>query len=104
MSALEGATHDNASSELEDLLRRMKLLETEIKNKLDCDVFDNEISSLRELLGNLESEPLKSGTVTTSAPVARQSGPQISTKDMNRIKEILEKFPGVEELQQKILK
>lgn len=79
------------------LIKRLKDLETEIKNKVDCDVYDNEIASIREMIGNIDEGAKPSATIATSAPVLKPSGPQLSTKDLNRIKEILEKFPSVEE-------
>jgi hypothetical protein len=32
-----------------------------MKNKIDCDVVDNEISSLRALIGNIESDDKSKG-------------------------------------------
>ena len=31
-------------------------MEEKIDTKVDCDTFDNEIASIREMLGNLESD------------------------------------------------
>jgi hypothetical protein len=33
---------------------RLKLLENLMNEKVDCDTFDNEISALRELIGNID--------------------------------------------------
>lgn len=37
-------------------MKRLKDLEKELENKLDCDIFDNEVSGLRAMIGNLESD------------------------------------------------
>lgn len=70
---------------------------------MDCDTFDNELAALRAMIGNMD-EGKGASLPTSTLPPPRPAGPQLSTKDLNRIKEILEKFPGVEETQQKILK
>jgi len=64
--------------------------------------------AIREMIGNMEpTEESKSIPVTTTvvatAP-SKERGPQISSKDLNRIKELLEKFPGLEESVSKIQK
>jgi hypothetical protein len=37
-------------------MKRVKILEEKIDTKVDCDAFDNEIASIRELIGNIESD------------------------------------------------
>jgi hypothetical protein len=81
-----------------DLLARLKNIESELKAKVDGDLFDNEIASLRELIGNLANLGPESMKPIAQA-ISKPSGPSISTKDLNRIKEILERFPGLEESQ-----
>ena len=46
--------------------------------------------------------PVSTTVVTTALP--KERGPQISSKDLNRIKELIEKFPGLEESVSKIQK
>lgn len=82
-------------------MKKVRDLEKELNNKLDCDVFDNEIAALRALIGEMDGEP-KATSIQTSAAPAKPAGPQLSTKDLNRIKEILEKFPAVEDTLAKI--
>jgi hypothetical protein len=41
---------------MNDIMRRLNHLEMDMKNKIDCDVFDNELASLRELIGNIEGD------------------------------------------------
>lgn len=96
---------ESNSHDIEDLMQRVKDLEANIKDKVDCDMFDNEIAALREMIGNIEPDETKPIQVT-SAPSGppKVTGPQFSTKDMNRIKELLEKFPGMEESIGKITK
>lgn len=74
-------------------------------NKLDCDTFDNEVASLREMIGNIEpddAKPIIVGAPILPKPV--QNVNQFTTKDVNRIKEMLDKFPSIEELLNKLLK
>jgi hypothetical protein len=37
-------------------MQKLKELESQIKDKVDCDFFDNEIASLREMIGNIEPD------------------------------------------------
>lgn len=46
----------NINNYLEDLLKRMNDLEQKLDSKLDCDVFDNEIASLRALIGEIDND------------------------------------------------
>ena len=101
ISAAEGSSI--SQHELDEILKKLKDLERELANKVDCDTFDNEIAALRDMIGNMDSDK-PATSIATTAPVARASGPQLSTKDMNMIREILQKFPGVEDTQNKILK
>ena len=60
------------------------------------------------MIGNMEPTeenklaPVSTTVVTTAPP--KERGPQISSKDLNRIKELIEKFPGLEESVSKIQK
>ena len=78
-----------------------------MNEKVDCDSFDNELMAIREMIGNLEpGEENKHVEVTTQvlAAAPKERGPNISSKDLNRIREVIEKFPGVEETLGKISK
>jgi hypothetical protein len=96
-----------SSAEIEALMNKIKDLESKVNEKVDCDTFDNEIASIRDMIGNMEpSDENKQQaivtTVVTSPP--KERGPQISSKDLNRIKEVLDKFPGVEDALSRITK
>jgi hypothetical protein len=58
------------------------------KKKVDNDVFEAEINFLKSVINNASG----SGTGVPLIP----TGPTISPTDMSKIKEIIEKFPGVE--------
>jgi len=65
--------------------------------------------AIREMIGNLEpGEDVKTAPLTASviqaAAAPKERGPQISSKDLNRIKELLDKFPSVEDALSKISK
>lgn len=61
-------------------------------NKLDTDIFDNEIAALRAMIGNLEEDGQKS-KIKITAPVPSPSSNSLSSKDLILIKQIMEKFP-----------
>jgi len=102
--ALESAPKgSDSSSEIEEIIKRLKDLESYVKSKLDCDVFEDEIASLRDLIASLGSNT-SGGAPVQAPPPKREPGNSLSTKDLNRIKELLEKFPLLEESQAKIQK
>ena len=94
LNSLPTGGSDN-HSELEEILKKIKDLENEVSSKVDCDTFDNELAALRELIGNMDHDGTKP-PIQVSA-LAKPAGPSISTKDLNLIKQILEKFPVLEE-------
>ena len=82
-------------ADIEELRKLLAALQSSLANKLDCDLFDDEISMLKNLINSMGSgEPI----------VAAPTGPSISTKDLNRIKELVEKIPGLEDILEKIQK
>jgi hypothetical protein len=96
---------ESHSSEIEDLFNKIKEIEVQITAKVDCDMFDNEVASLREMIGNMEpdeSNIIKIDKPNLPKPI--QTVAQFSTKDVNRIKDLLERFPSIEELLNKLLK
>lgn len=58
------------------------------------------------MIGNIEPADDKNQMAVTTIVTAppKEKGPQLSTKDLNRIKEIIEKFPSLEESLAKIAK
>jgi hypothetical protein len=59
------------------------------------------------MIGNMEpSDENKQQAVVTTVVTGppKERGPQISSKDLNRIKEVLDKFPGVEDALSRITK
>jgi hypothetical protein len=52
------------SSDLEDLLKRLKDLESKMDSKLDRVDFKNEVADLRSMIGNLEQDDKKEIKVT----------------------------------------
>jgi chromosome segregation ATPase len=60
-------------------------------NKVDYNVFDEEMEKIRDLINSLASSGKE-----IKAPII-QSGPSISTKDMNDIKEMMKKVAEHEE-------
>lgn len=65
-------------------MRRLSKLEKEFDNKLDCDVFDNEIIGLRALIGNLENgTPVHKPKVQATLPSPMLANKDFSTKEVN---------------------
>jgi len=81
----------SANSSNDDILRRLKILENEMKTKLDCDVFDNEVALLRAMIGNLEGDDHKKVKVQV-APVS-SAGTNLSSKEINTLKDMIERMP-----------
>ena len=42
------------SIDVDSLLKRIKLIEDELQNKVDQDIYDNEIASIRSMIGNID--------------------------------------------------
>lgn len=96
---------ESYASEIEELFAKIKDHDHQLTNKVDCDTFDNENASLREMIGNMEPDDAKPIIVrTNNLPKPVHNVSQFSTKDVNRIKEMLDKFPSIEELLNKLLK
>jgi hypothetical protein len=68
-----------SSSDIDDLTKRIKDLENIVKDKVDCDTFDNEIMAIREMIGNMEpTEENKLAPVATTVVAAatpKERGP-----------------------------
>lgn len=87
---LEGTT-TTANSNKEEIEKLKKMLE----DRVDCDTFDQELANLKLAISNA------GGDVSA---VANNSGPSMSTKDMNKLKEVLEKFPEMQKAMDDIQK
>lgn len=67
-----------------------------LPDKVDCDTFDHEIEFLKELLNNLGSGE----KVDMQIPPPK---PSISTKDANKLKEVMARIPEIEKLLKDLL-
>ncbi|CDW80316.1 UNKNOWN [Stylonychia lemnae] len=47
-------TNSNNDSVINEILNRLKFMERELENKVDMEVFDNEIAGLKALIGNID--------------------------------------------------
>jgi len=95
--AQSGKINANSQAELnpsstsnDDILKRLSNLEKEMKNKLDNDVFDNEVASLRAMIGNLEGDDHKK--VKVIAPVA-SAGSNLTSKEISTLRDMIERMP-----------
>lgn len=84
---------DKRSLENEKEIDALKRL---LKEKVDCDAFDEEIALLKQMIGNMVPGEAKAAPAPT--------GPSISSKELNHIREMIAKIPGIEESLAKILK
>ncbi len=66
-------------------------LKKQMSNKTDCSAFDEEIQRLKDLINQLASSGKE-----ISAPIV-QSGPSLSSKELNEFKEALKKVAEHEE-------
>jgi chromosome segregation ATPase len=71
---IESALDNSQAGDIDDLMKRLKELEKLIADKVDCDLFDNEIAALTALIGNMEDGKGTSIPVT-SLPPPRPAGP-----------------------------
>ena len=66
-------------TDLEDLLQRIEKLEALVGGKVDCDTFDNELMSIREMIGNFEpsggDENTKLAITTVVSAPSKERGP-----------------------------
>src|SRR5438105_1692400 len=69
----------------------IEYLKSTINNKLDCSDFDEEMDKLKALINSLASS--KDGIKTPLVP----TGPSLSTKEINDLKEALKKINEMEE-------
>ena len=70
-------------------------LKTQMKDKVACSLFDDETEKLKNLINSLASN---GGEIKQLVP----SGPSLSSKDLNEIKEVIKKVAEHEEKLQKM--
>lgn len=73
-----------------------------MKNKVDISDFKNEIAGLREMIGNIEADDKNPIDVQAQVPTQNVQK-DFNSKEVAKLKEIIQKFPGVDETVQKIL-
>lgn len=80
-------------TEIEELKKLLKDLEDKITDKVGCEQFDQEINYLKQLINSMG----KDGGDGPPAPLI-PTGPSLSTKDMNQLKDMFDKFPKLEDM------
>ncbi len=81
----------NGNMNLDDIMNRLKMIEDELQNKVDNDIFENEIAALRNMIGNIDQEDRTNIQIQT--PVAVQPTLPFSIKEIASLKTMIEKFP-----------
>jgi chromosome segregation ATPase len=95
---------------IDDLYKLIRNLEEKMNGKVDCDSFDAHIEDynrMKNILINLaNSKALEEGTDNSAINqlLNSSSGPSMSTKDANFLKELATKFPELEAIVKKLLK
>ena len=74
-----------------------------MKNKVDINDYRNEIAGLREMIGNIEAEEKQPVEVKAQVPTGTVQK-DFNAKEVAKLKEMIEKFPGLNETVQKIVK
>lgn len=74
-----------------DLERDVEMLKKLLQNKIDCQVFDEEIEKIKNLINQLASSGKE-----IKAPIV-QSGPQLSSRELNDMRETMRKVAEHEE-------
>lgn len=87
-------TTDNTNKNTEEIEKLKKLLD----GKLDCDLFDSEVAKLSSAIQNA------GGDVSKVVASNNSNGGSFGTKDVNRIKDMLDKFPDIEKALEEIKK
>jgi hypothetical protein len=54
-SSKENLNPTFSNDQLSDILKRLKQLENDMKTKLDCDVFDSEITGLKAMIDHIDT-------------------------------------------------
>jgi hypothetical protein len=70
----------------------MKDLDDKIDSKLDCDVFDNEIASIRALIGEMDDKE-KNKIEKPQVGLGPGGNGGLNSKEISKFRELLEKFP-----------
>jgi hypothetical protein len=86
------------------MLNKLKELEDQLKNKVDSDTFKNEVAALRELIGNTVPDEAENKTQIDPTTLANNTANQLNSQETKKLRELLDKFPSIEELIQKLLK
>jgi len=86
----------NYQQDIDLMKKKLVALNAALQDKLDADIFDQELNGLKSILYKSETpadeKPQVPTTVVnvTTPPLASSF---ISTKDLNRMKDLFEKFP-----------
>lgn len=91
----------NYQQDIDLLKKKLVALNAELKDKIDADLFDQEINSLKSMLKNQNPANFGNSEYVAAAPL---NSSNISTKDLNKMKDLFEKFPVVEDAQNNLLK
>ena len=89
MNSIDSAS---VNKDFESIWKKIKELTMSIDAKVDIDLFDNEISSLRALIGEIDNEEKNKIPKISNIPQANSAN-QLNSKEVGKVRDILEKFP-----------
>lgn len=98
---IEKLEQDNhhTKEKIDNINNDISAIKDQLPDKVDCDVFDHEISYIKELLNQL----MQGKEIDTKALPPPPASSGVSTKEMNKIKEMMARIPEIEKAIQDIL-
>lgn len=101
---LEGLTstlskeQEKTHKEIEEINKRLKALEDQLLNKVNCDQYDELMRLINQLMAANKNNSVKSDDSGNSVKPIDPTpvGPMISSKDINLIKEVASKIEDIE--------
>ena len=97
----------NINEQIEEIKRQIEEMDKKVTGKLDCDLFDEEISTIKDIISSGASsggdivDPAAQATMVAKMQNLNNSGPKIDNKEMNKLKDAANK---VYELEEKVLR
>jgi hypothetical protein len=87
---------------MKDFEKRISELEKSVDTKVDQNEFDNEIALIRSMIGNLDQDDKKKPITPKKGNLAPSTNSGFSAKEMDKIRDMLERVVQIEERMLKI--
>ena len=100
---VEVGSNENVTLErFQQIEHKLGELERVLHTKVDCELYDEEILNIKNMIAALNTEDPNKQAVVQQMVVS--SGPSISTKDLVRFREAANKVTELEEMLNKLMK